>query len=112
VLRFLFKIGLVAVIVAGIGFLYLRSNQKEGIKLKPQAVLDLIKQVNYAELGSQLSQSLDSLVTRSTSSPVVLGIEITNDSLKTISNTLQGLPPDQLKVIKEYICQPASPAAN
>jgi hypothetical protein len=73
-------------------------------------VRESIKNVDISGLGRRLGQSLDSLVTHQAGSPVVLGIEITNESLKTIGDTLRGLPPDQLQIIKDYVCQPATSA--
>lgn len=109
---FLFKIVLVAGIVAGVGIWFTKYRQGGGLNLNPGSVLDLVKNVDFGQVGGQISQGLDSLVTSKSASPVVLGIEITDTSLKTIADTLSGLPPDQLSQIKQYICQPATPSSS
>lgn len=103
---FLFKIIIFGGIVAAV-FLGFTKYKIDLNSLKSSAT-----QVNISQLGGQVSGILDGLVTQNTKSPVVLGIEITNDSLKTIAETISGLPPDQLSQIKQYICQPATGSAQ
>jgi hypothetical protein len=94
----------------GVGFMKLKEGQ--GINLNVDSVMSSVKSVDISSLSGKLSQGLDALVTHPGRSPVVLGIEITSESLKTIADTLSGLPPDQLEQIKQYICQPATESAR
>lgn len=90
----------------------MKYRQGGGVNLNPSTLLESAKQIDFGQVSGQVSQGLDSLITSKTKSPVVLGIEITDTSLKTVADTLSGLPPDQLSQIKEYICQPATNSAN
>jgi hypothetical protein len=97
------------VAAVGVGFVKYRPG---GINFDYQSVFSSAKKIDFADLGGKLSQGLDTLVTHPGRSPVILGIEITNDSLKTVADTLSGLPPDQLQQIKQFLCQPATPSAE
>jgi hypothetical protein len=118
---FLFKIVLVAALVAGVGWvvytkpsgLSLLSSIVPGsaisapskISLNQDAVSSL-KNFDLAAVTQQISSSLDALVTHSgTNSPVVLGVKISNDSLNTVVDVIQKLPPDQIDQLKSAICK-------
>jgi hypothetical protein len=107
-------IKLVSVVVLGFGIAKFAPAQLRQFppKIDIASVSSSLKNVDYSGIGQKISQSLDALVTHPGRSPVVLGIEITNESLKTIADTLSGLPPEQLQQIKEYICQPATASAE
>lgn len=111
-LGFLFKIVIVAALVGVVGFGFMMYRQGGGVAINPQGLYESARQVDWSQFGSQVSQSLDSLVTHSDQSPMVMGIQITNDSLEKVGDTLQGLPPEQLEIIRQYICQPATPSAR
>ncbi len=121
-LGFLFKIVLVAAIVAGVmGYIMMKNgNLSLGkIKLDPNQILAQLpidknalmnfKQANPGSIGSKLSSTLDSLVTHPgrNPGPVVLGVQISNDTIGTVTDVLMGLPPDQLKQITSVICAPS-----
>jgi hypothetical protein len=115
-------IKLAIVVVVGLGIIKFAPSQFNN--LSPGSAVSLpsefdirsvgenLKNVDLGGLGQKLSQSLDNFVTHEGNSPVVLGIAITDESLKTIGNTLRNLPPDQLQIIKNYICQPSTPSAK
>ena len=67
-----------------------------------------LKKTDTGSIGSKLSQTLDSLVTHPgrNKGPVVLGVQVTNETIGTITDVLIGLPPDQLKQITSVICTP------
>lgn len=114
-IAFLLKvIVLAAVVVGAYGFVVTRTGGEftlssviQGFKggLDPAALADL-KNMDVQSAKSRLSQSLDDLVTHADSSPVVLGVKITNDSLTTIIDVIQKLPPDQVEQVKSVICAP------
>ncbi|OGD01354.1 hypothetical protein A3E17_04190 [Candidatus Amesbacteria bacterium RIFCSPHIGHO2_12_FULL_48_14] len=122
---FLFKIIIVALVVIG---LYSVVSVRRGsppqipslsqITSAAQATFSRqafsgLKNIDTSNLGKNLSQALDSLVTHpDRNSPVVLGVKITNDSLNTVVNVIQGLPPDQVDQIKNLLCSPATSSAN
>jgi hypothetical protein len=112
----LLKLVLMVVMVGGVvGFISKKSNQspKQLIEnlSRPDVYKELIKNVDTGAVISKASETLDSLVTHSSKdSPVVLGIKVTNDSLGTIADVLQGLPKDQLQQIRNIVC--ASSSAN
>jgi len=105
---FLLKIAIVAGIVVGLGY-YVQT--KYGRIPHPEefvlGVKDEISKVDVNNVGKNISSSLDALVAnKSSTSPVVLGVKITNDSLSTVVDTIQKLPPDQVNQIKSAICAP------
>jgi hypothetical protein len=108
----LFK--LASVIILGIGITKFAPDQFRHFppQINIASISGSLKNIDYGNLAGKISQSLDNLVTHPGRSPVVLGLEITNESLKTIANTLSGLPPDQLEQIKQYICQPSTQSAE
>lgn len=111
-ISFLLKILLVAAVVVGvIGVVYMRRGSMPRISELPGKLKDSLAQVNTTTLWSNLSGSLDSLVTNpDANSPVVLGVKITNDSLTTVVDVIQSLPPDQITQIRSALCTPAPSA--
>ncbi len=122
-LGFLFKIVLVAAIVAGVmGYIMMKNGNLSlgNIKLDPNKILAQLpidksalsnfRSTNPGDIGSRLSSTLDSLVTHPgrNPGPVVLGVQISNDTIGTITDVLMGLPPDQLKQITSVVCAPAA----
>ena len=122
---FLFKIIIVALVVIG---LYSVVSVRRGSPPQIPALSQItsaaqatfsrqafsgLKNIDTSNLGKNLSQALDSLVTHpDRNSPVVLGVKITNDSLNTVVDVIQGLPPDQVDQIKNLLCSPATSSAN
>jgi len=108
---FLFKVILMAAVVAGGGYAYMnRDKIPQLTNLTSQLKLPDIKQINASEAGTRISAALDSLVTHpDKNSPVVLGVKITNESIGKLVDVIQGLPPEQVNQIKQVIC--ASPSA-
>src|SRR3989344_2791339 len=98
---FLFKVILMAAVVAGGGYAYMnRDKIPQLAKLSSQFKLPDFKQINASDAGSRISSALDSLVTHpDNNSPVVLGVKITNESLGIIVDAIQKLPPDQTNQI-------------
>lgn len=116
---FLLKIVIVAAVIAG-GAFYLTQKDPQFISKFASLrqsfstpSLASLKGVDATSLAQNLSASLDALVTHpDRNSPVVLGVKITNDSLNTLVNVIETLPPEQVDQLKQVICQPASPSAN
>lgn len=116
-LGFLFKIVLVAAVVAiGGYFLFIKNpdaiksvlSSKSELNVKSvleTKVLSNFKKVSAGALAENVSKGLDSLVTHN-DSPVVLGIKISNDSLNSIIDFIKNLPPDQVNELKQVICAP------
>lgn len=114
---FLFKVILVAAVVVGlVGVVYFKRGlplPKNISQLTSQlpnqkTLLKGVKSLDVNQVGKQLSDALDSLVTHpDKNSPVVLGVKVTNDSISTLVDVVQKLPTDQLEQIKTAIC--ASP---
>ncbi len=110
---FLLKIGLVAVIVAGVGGV---AYTKKGNLPSPDTIKTelaaSIKNFDSKRVAENVSASLDTLVSNpSSNSPVVLGVKITNDSINSVVDTLQNLPPDQMAQIKSVICSAPTPSS-
>ena len=118
---FLLKVGIIAAVVVGVFTLV--SWRRTGQVRLPSArnltlwvassfnreALSKIKNVNMGSVSRNLSSALDSLVTHpDRNSPVVLGVKITNDSLNTVVDVIQNLPPDQVNQIKALLCTPAT----
>jgi fructose-specific phosphotransferase system IIC component len=123
VFSFLAKIAIVAAIVVGIYSViyYRRTGELPGplkaysSQLNLPALSSLGKgltaKLPQGDLGQNLSDTLDQLVTHSnTNSPIVLGVRVTNDSLQTLVEVLQNLPQDQFSQLKMAIC--ATPSAS
>lgn len=110
-LGFLFKVGTVAAVVAGIGgFIYLRRGSLPSLP-PPTQWLGIARQtareVDFKVVAQNLSTSLDNLVTHpDKNSPVVLGVKITNESIGKVVDVIQSLPPEQINEIKQAICAP------
>ena len=113
---FLLKILLVAGLVAGLsGLGFIRRGSIPNLSALPEvfsvdtrSVSDL-KNMDVPTLGKRVSQVLDSLVTHpDRNSPVVLGVKVTNDSLNSLVEVIQKLPPDQVDQLKNVVCSPAS----
>ncbi len=118
---FLFKLVIVALVVIG---LYSVISVRRGVTPKIPSVSQItslakmtfsrqvfsgLKKIDTSSLGGNLSQALDALVTHpGRNSPVVLGVKITNDSLSTVVDVIQSLPPDQFDQIKTLLCSPAT----
>jgi len=114
---FLFKVILMAAVVAGGGYAYMNRDKIPQLKNLSQIAANLkipdYKQINASEAGSRISAALDSIVTHpDKNSPVILGVKITNESLGIIVDAIQKLPPDQTNQIKQILCAPASPSAQ
>lgn len=117
---FVFKIVLFFALVASILFFSAPKlkNYKSQANLSLPRLTDIgsvsssLKNIDMAGFRKQLSGALDNLVTHSDRSPVVLGMQISDNSLDTVVNLIRNLPPDQLSQIKSYICQPATPSAK
>lgn len=60
------------------------------------------------EIGSRISQTLDSLISPQQAAPVILGVKITSDSLNTLVDVVHKLPPEQVEQIKAALCAPAT----
>lgn len=113
-LGFLIKIATLGAIVAGIGFVITKQTGSlptpESLKAE---VEHTIKNFDTKTVTSNLSASLDSLVTNPESnSPVVLGVKISNESIGKVVDALQGLPPEQIDQIRSVICSFPSPSPS
>ena len=75
-------------------------------------VLGSFKQLDVKSLGNQASNALDALVTQPGRNlgQVVLGVQVTNESIGAITDVLSKLPNQQLDQIRTAIC--ASPSAR
>lgn len=118
---FLLKVAVIAVLVVG-GVGYLKTKNISISQLPSQFkipstsdVLSVAKNIDTAKAGKQVSDVLDALVTHPGRNlgPVVLGVQVTNESLGAISEALLKLQPEQLQQIQAILCQPiASPSAK
>lgn len=111
---FLFKVIIMAAIVAGGGYAYINRDKLPQLSQLPK-LAQFAKfpdmEINASEAASRISSALDSLVTHpDKNSPVVLGVKITNESIGKLVDVIQGLPPEQVNQIKQVIC--ASPSAQ
>lgn len=115
---FLFKVIIMAAVVAGGGYAYINRDKfpqlAEIAQLPSRLKLPDLKQVDASEAGKRISSALDSLVTHpDKNSPVVLGVKITNESIGKLVDVIQGLPPEQVNQIKQVICAtPPTPTPN
>ncbi len=75
-------------------------------------VLNLAKQVDVKAVSSNLSYQLDKLITHTDRSPMVMGIDITNKSLEAMVDSIRSLPPQELELVRKFVCEDASPAAQ
>ncbi len=81
------------------------NKSSPGLSLKN---LTRVRDINIADATKKISQTLDNLITHGGTSPVVLGVKITDTSLDTLVNLVRNLPPDQLNQLKSFVCQPAA----
>lgn len=111
---FLSKVILMAVVVAVIGtVVYMRRGSLPNPNSLLSEVRDAVTHVDTGLVWNNLSASLDNLVTHpDKNSPVVLGIKVTNESLSTVVDVIQNLPPGQVSEIKAALCTSASPSAR
>jgi hypothetical protein len=115
VFGFLIKLAILASLAAVAWFVVIPKLTHSSVQNPISAVSNLKNQLStldYKSTGQKLSAVLDSLVTHQAKSPIVLGLEITNESLVAIVDALQNLPPDQMNQIRQYICHPASSSAT
>jgi len=115
VIGLLFKVTVFASLVAFIWFYAYPKITHSSVKNPISSVSELKSQLSgldFKTTGQKLSAVLDSLVTHQEKSPIVLGIEITNESLVALVDALQTLPPEQMDQIRQYVCQPASASAT
>src|SRR3989344_6527115 len=104
---FLLKVVLVAAVVAGVGgVIYMRRGSWPTPESLTADFKNAVTTVDMGTVTKNLSASLDSLITKPANSPVVLGIQVTSESLTTIVDVLQKLPPDQVSQIKAALCAP------
>ncbi len=118
---FLFKVAFIAVLVVGVyGYISVKRGSAPKIptslaEITSQIKLPVIPAINPSQAGKMVSDTLDAFVTHSGRNlgPVVLGVQVTNESLGAITDTLLKLKPDQLQQIRNVVCQPsASPSAK
>ena len=119
---FLLKILIVTGIVVGVGWFAISKlgGDPKSILSKGPGSLDFkiilapLAKINPKIIGSNISNSLDSIITHpDRNSPVVLGMKISNDSLDAVIKFIQNLPPDQVEQLKAAMCAPvASPSAQ
>lgn len=110
---FLLKIVIIAAIVTGIGsVIVFKGGSITNLSQLPSEFKSTLAQVDTNTLWSNVNSTLDSLVTNPNSSPVVLGVKITNDTLNTAVDALYKLPPDQLEQIRSAICTPLTPTVT
>lgn len=106
---FLLKLILTIVLVGGIvGFVYLRFSGQVANIGSVGNILDQAKNVDVKVVSQNLSSQLDKLITHTDRSPMVMGIEITNKSLEAMVDTLRSLPPEELQIVRQFVCEPAS----
>lgn len=120
---FLFKILLIAAVVVGVGWYVLNKNHlplptslsqihpKAGLSQLPldKNALGQLQKMKPEEILAQASSFLDTLVThQKPGSPVVLGVNVTNQSLGTLVDVIQSLPKDQLDQLRTALCSTPS----
>ena len=110
-LGFLTKVIFLAILVGGIGmFVVNRTGSIPTPESLKAEVENTIKNFDTKTVTSNLSASLDALVTNPDSnSPVVLGVKISNDSLNKIVDTIQSLPPEQVEQVRDILCNFSTP---
>lgn len=113
----LLKLFILVAIVGGVALLVSRNKSLVASLSNPENLKVQVRQqvsnFDTAKFTSNLGSSLDSLVTHSDSnSPVVLGVKISNDSLNTVVDVLQNLPPEQIDQIKSALCAPSPTPAE
>ena len=110
---FLLKMVVMVAVIAAIGgvIYLLRGNMPDPKSLLSDAKT-AVTTADTSVIWKNLSNSLDALISKPANSPVVLGIKVTNDSLSTVVDVIQKLPPEQISQIQAALCQPASPSAT
>lgn len=102
---FLFKIILMAAVVAGGGYAYLNKDKLPDFTSQFKAPTAI--NFDASSAGKRISDTLDALVTHpDQNSPVILGMKITNDSLSQLVDFIQSLPPGQVSELKQILCAP------
>jgi hypothetical protein len=113
---FLLKLLIIAAVISGIGgYIYIKKGSLPDLSAytHPQTVISEFRKTPLTEWGNRLSIALDSLVTHpDRNSPVVLGTKIASDSLNAVVDTIQKMPPDQIKELQQFICAPATSSAK
>lgn len=118
---FLFKVAFIALLVVGVyGYVSVKRGSMPKIPTSLSEVTSMVQipalpKVSPSEAGKTISDTLDALVTHPGRNlgPVVLGVQVTNESLGVITDALMKLKPDQLQQIRNVVCQPsASPSAK
>lgn len=111
---FLLKVVVLAAVVGSVvGIIYIRRGSLPNLAQVKSDVINQVRSVDPKILAQNMSTALDSLVTHpDRNSPVVLGVKITNESLGTVVDVLQKLPPDQLSQLQTAICRPSSASAK
>ena len=100
-LGFLFKVLVIAGLVAGGGY-YVISH---GIKIDTNNLASKIDTHAVLGIASQAGQFLDSLVTKN-NSPVILGMQVSNQTVSLVTDALMKLPNEQLDQIRKVVCKP------
>ena len=111
---FLFKVAFIALLVVGVyGYVSVKRGSMPKIptslaEVKDQIKIPAIPKVDPSQAGKVISDTLDAFVTHPGRNlgPVVLGVQVTNESLGVITDTLLKLKPDQLQQIRNVVCQP------
>ena len=112
---FLLKIAVVAALVVGVlGYIRVKHGSFPKIptslsEIQSQIKIPVkLKDIDAGVIAKNLSDALDAVVTHpgKNKGPVVLGVEITNQSLGTLVDVIQKLPPDQVKQLKDAVCKP------
>lgn len=118
---FLFKVAVVAAVVVGVLSFASKKQSVDvpqslaalgSLKEKIEIPADLLKSgqnIDPGSVGRQISEGLDALVTHpQRSSPVVLGVKVTDESLGTLTDVLMNLPSEQLNQIRSAVCSTSS----
>jgi predicted nuclease of predicted toxin-antitoxin system len=107
----LLKLALLSLVVGAV--VVTVSVKKDAVKsyTSPERYQEVVKNIDTKVVLSKASDFLDNIITHgNSSSPVVLGLKVTNESLGAITDVLQKLPNDQLDQIRSVMC--ASSSAN
>lgn len=110
---FLLKFIVVVLLVGGIfTFAYPRiSGQTDKISTV-SSLVGQVRSLDFKSVSQGFSSQLDQLITHTDRSPVVMGIDITNQSLEAMVDSLRSLPPAEMEMVRQLICQPASASAQ
>lgn len=110
---FLLKMIVTALLVGGIGLFVTGrfSNQIPHIGGIGN-ILNQAKQIDIKAVSANLSYQLDKLITHTDRSPMVMGIDITNKSLEAMVDSIRSLPPQELELVRKFVCEDASTSAR